>query len=147
LRSIASGVMQDGADIPAVSTSTDRLSFALLIGAALFTPLAMAVWFAPPLVALDGVPAFAAMRLSIRACLGNLLPMLVYAGGLTGLLMIDLLAVRLILSVLPAGIGFLRGLAAVAGFMLWVTLTVLSVYTSYRDLFTPVAQRESSAEE
>jgi len=147
MRRITSGVMQDGADIPAVSTSTDRLSFALLIGAALFTPLAMAVWFAPPLVALDGVPAFAAMRLSIRACLGNLLPMLVYAGGLTGLLMIDLLAVRLILSVLPAGIGFLRGFAAVAGFMLWVTLTVLSVYTSYRDLFTPVAQRESSAEE
>ena len=147
LRSVASGVIQDGADVPALSTSTDRLSFALLIGAALFTPLAMAVWFAPPLVALDGMPAFAAMRLSIRACLGNLLPMLVYAGGLTGLLMLDLLAVRLILSVLPAGIGFLRGFTAVAAFMLWVTLTMLSVYTSYRDLFAPVAQDESSAAE
>lgn len=145
LRSVASGVMQDGADVPAVSTSTDRLSFALLIGAALFTPLAMAVWFAPPLVALDGVPAFGAMRMSIRACLGNLLPMLVYAGGLTALLMIDLLAVRLVLSVLPAAIGFLRGLTAVAGFMLWVTLTVISVYTSYHDLFAPVARGESSA--
>lgn len=147
LRSVASGVMQDGADVPAVSTSTDRLSFALLIGAALFTPLAMAVWFAPPLVALDGMPALGAMRMSIRACLGNLLPMLVYAGGLTALLMIDLLAVRLVLSVLPAGIGFLRGFTAVAGFMLWVTLTVLSVYTSYRDLLAPVAQDETSAGE
>jgi hypothetical protein len=139
--------MQDGADVPAVSTSTDRLSFALLIGAALFTPLAMAVWFAPPLVALDGMPALGAMRMSIRACLGNLLPMLVYAGGLTALLMIDLLAVRLVLSVMPAGIGFLRGFTAVAGFMLWVTLTVLSVYTSYRDLLAPVAQDETSAGE
>src|SRR5262249_49269117 len=103
LRSVASEVMQNGADVPTTSTSTDKLSFALLVGAALFTPLAMAVWFAPPLVALDGMPAIAAMRMSIRACLGNLLPMLVYASGLTAALLLDLFAVRLILAVLPAG--------------------------------------------
>ena len=56
--------MQGGADSQAATVSTDRLSFALLVGAALFTPLAMAVWFAPPLVALGGVPAFAAMQAS-----------------------------------------------------------------------------------
>ena len=133
LRSVARGVIQGGAKtLPA---STDKLSFALLVGAALFTPLAMAVWFAPPLVALDGVPAVAAMKASIRACLANLLPLLVYGAGLTGLLVAALLTVRVALSVLPASIEFLRGLTAVAGFMLWVTLTLISVYPSYRDIF------------
>jgi uncharacterized membrane protein len=135
LRSVATGVMQSGAQSQAVPASTDRLSFALLVGAALFTPLAMAVWFAPPLVALEGLRAFDALKASIRACLGNLLPMLVYGAGLTGLLVLSLLVVRGVLWVLPAGVGFLRGLMAVAGFMLWVTLTLISVYTSYRDVF------------
>lgn len=145
LRSVASGVIQDAGDVSAASVSTDRLSFALLIGAALFTPLAMAVWFAPPLIALDAIPAFAAMKLSIRACLSNLLAILVYAGGLAALLLVDLFVVRLILSALPPGAVVLRNFTTVAGFMLWVTLTVISVYASYRDLFASVVEDEPMA--
>ena len=62
LRSVASRRDSRAGAEHATRESTDRLSFALLVGAALFTPLAMAVWFAPPLVALDDVPAFAAMK-------------------------------------------------------------------------------------
>jgi uncharacterized membrane protein len=134
LSSVARGALQGGTE--ALPASTDKVAFALLVGAALFAPLAMAVWFAPPLVALDGMPAVAAMKASIRACLTNLLPLLVYGAGLTGLLVAALLAVRVALSVLPAGVEFLRGLTAVAGFMLWVTLTLISVYPSYRDIFS-----------
>ncbi len=135
LKSVATGVMQGGADSQAATVSTDRLSFALLVGAALFTPLAMAVWFAPPLVALGGVPAFAAMQASIRGCLRNLFPMLVYGGGLVAVLLAFLFVLRAVLSVLPPQLGFVRGTVAIAAFVVWVTLALISVYTSYRDVF------------
>src|SRR4249920_3026388 len=63
----------------------------------LFIPLAMSIWLAPLLVALDGVPAFDAMKLSLRACLKNILPIIVY-----GMLMI----LAGILAMIPLFLGF-----------------------------------------
>jgi uncharacterized membrane protein len=76
----------------------------------------MAVWFAPPLVILDNVPAVRAMQLSVRACLLNLLPFLLY-----GVIMVGLLVVAMA--------------PLLAGLVLWVPLAVISNYTSYRDVF------------
>ena len=76
----------------------------------------MAVWFAPMLVIFDEVPAVRAMQLSVRACLLNLLPFLLY-----GVIMFGLLVVAMA--------------PLFAGLVLWVPLAVISGYTSYRDIF------------
>jgi hypothetical protein len=96
--------------------AADRISFAVLVGSALFVPLLMAIWFAPMLVIFDNLPAMRAMRESMRACLVNLLPFLLY-----GLIMSGLLVV----AIAPL----------FAGLVLWVPLAVISGYTSYRDIF------------
>jgi len=96
----------------------NKASLAVLFAAALFGPLAMAVWFAPALVMLDEIPAPRALLLSLQACLANLLPFLLYG------------AVMLLL-LLGATLLFFVGLA------LWMPIAVISTYTSYRDVFAP----------
>jgi hypothetical protein len=96
--------------------AADRISLAVLVGSALFVPLLMAVWFAPPLVILDNVPAVRAMQLSMRGCLLNLLPFAVYGVIMAGLLVVAMAPL-------------------LAGLVLWVPLAVISNYTSYRYVF------------
>jgi uncharacterized membrane protein len=103
--------------------ASDRISLAVLVGSAMFVPLAMAVWFAPPLVILDELPAVRAMQLSVRACLTNLLPFLLY-----GVIMFGLLVVAMA--------------PLLAGLVLWVPLAVISGYTSYRDIFSEEADSQ-----
>lgn len=102
-------------------SAANKASVAVLIAAALFVPLAMAMWFAPALVMLDKLPAWRAMALSVQACLTNILPFLLY-----GLVMSALLIIAL---------------ALVVGIALWLPLAILTAYTSYRDIFggAPVA--------
>ncbi len=89
---------------------------ALLIVLALGTPLIMAYWFAPPLIALRGDKPVAAMKASFTASLRNVPPMLVYS----------LVGIALgLLATIPLGLGWL-----VLG-----PVFVVSVYTSYRDIF------------
>jgi uncharacterized membrane protein len=92
------------------------LIVAILIGVALAVPLAMAYWFAPALVALNGLPAVTAMKMSFWGCLKNILPFLVY--GLVALL-------AAIVATIPLALGWL-----VLGPVLAATM-----YTSYRDIF------------
>jgi uncharacterized membrane protein len=82
----------------------------------LLIPLWMSVWLAPLLVALDGLPAFDAMLLSLRACLKNFLPILVY-----GLLVM----VASILAMIPLFLGF---------FVLAPVL-LAATYVAYRQIF------------
>jgi uncharacterized membrane protein len=103
----------------------NRASFATLVGAALFVPLAMAVWFAPALVVLDGLTAWRAMQLSLRGCIRNVLPFLVYSVAMFGLLVV-------------AMVPFMLGL------VFWVPLAMLSVYTGYKDIFAGEERREPS---
>jgi uncharacterized membrane protein len=94
------------------------LILAVLIAVALAIPLAMAYWFAPALVALNGLPAIEAMKTSFSGCLKNILPFLVY--GLVAL-------VAAIVATIPLALGWL-----VLGPVLAATM-----YASYRDIFYP----------
>ena len=117
--------------------SNDRIVFAVIVAAALFIPLAMAVWFAPALVALQNLSAIAAMKLSIRACLHNFPAMLIYTGAIAGMLFALVTLLQLVLGSAP-GLSFVRGPAHLGALTVWMTLTLISLYTSYRDLFVTV---------
>ena len=109
---------------PEVAT---RILKALLVGLALFVPLAMATWFSPALVILDNQSGFAAMGESVRACLRNMQPFLVY--GVFSLLL-------LIVAAIPFGLGL----------VLWIPVMVLTMYTSYREVFaTAVTPGQATA--
>jgi len=89
---------------------------AMLLAMALLIPLMMAYWFAPALVALNGLSALPAMRLSFVACMRNMLPFLVY--GLIAILL-------MIVAVIPVGLGLL----------VFAPVMMASIYTAYRDIF------------
>jgi len=91
------------------------LSMGLLV-LALTVPLMMAVWFAPALIAIEGLSAFAAMKLSFLGTLRNMLPFLWY-----GLLMFVLFVV----AAIPFGLGLL-----VASPVLFA-----SIYAAYREIY------------
>lgn len=91
-----------------------------LVILALFLPLMMAYWFAPALVALDGVSAMAAMRMSFSGCLKNILPFLLY-----GIIML----VLGIIAAIPFGLGLL----------VLLPIMMASMYTAYRDIYYPQA--------
>jgi uncharacterized membrane protein len=95
--------------------AANKASLAVLVGAALFAPLAMAVWFSPALVMLQRMPAWRALSVSMQACIANLLPFLLYGAIMTALL---------VLAMLPAMMGL----------VLWVPLAVISTYTAYREV-------------
>lgn len=94
---------------------------AVLVGLALLVPLLMALWFSPALVYFHNERPLAALKISFFACLRNWLPFLVY-----GLLMLLLFVV----AAIPLMLGFL-----VAG-----PMALISVYTSYRAVFTESAR-------
>jgi uncharacterized membrane protein len=89
---------------------------AWLLAMALSILLYMALWFAPALVILRGVPPVEAIRQSFFGCLKNIVPFLLY-----GIIMLALSIV--------AAIPFLLG---------WLVLgpvAVASVYVAYRDIY------------
>ena len=88
----------------------------ILVILALFIPVSMAVWFAPALVALDGIDPLTALKWSFFACLKNIWSFLVY-----GLVMLGLA----IVATIPMGLGWL----------LLGPVIMASVYTAYRDIF------------
>jgi uncharacterized membrane protein len=90
--------------------------FAMLIGFVLFMLVTMALWFAPPLVALRGVPPVDAMRLSFAASLKNIVPFLLW-----GLIYI----VASIIASIPLGLGWL----------VLLPVLMLTLYVSYQDVF------------
>lgn len=92
------------------------LLLAILIASALLLPLAMAAWFAPPLVLFNDMASLEAMKASFAGCLKNMLPFIVY--GLV-------LFAAAIVATLPLGLGWL-----VLGPVL-----AASVYTAYRDIY------------
>ncbi|MEQ1881399.1 MAG: BPSS1780 family membrane protein [Burkholderiales bacterium] len=95
-----------------------RVLMAVLVGMSLFLPLAMAIWFAPALIMFDNQSGWRAMWLSLRASLANMLPFLVYSIASSTLLL---------LALIPFGIGL----------VLWTPLMMLTLFTSYIDIFPP----------
>jgi len=141
LRVVLNTALRGGPPNQTGPVASDAVVFALLVGSALFTPLAMAVWFAPALVTLADVPAMSALRLSMQACLRNLLPIFIYSVLLVLGVMAGLFLLRLMLSLVPGAIAFVRGFAALTALVVWVTVTLISVYTSYRELFAEGERR------
>jgi uncharacterized membrane protein len=115
---VAVGALLGGADGfgAGATVALGSLLIASLLALALLVPLTMAVWFAPPLVALGGQSAGVALRASFTACLKNWLPFLVY-GVLTFVLMF--------IAVLPVGLGLLVLIPVLVG----------SLHASYKDIF------------
>lgn len=117
-----------GADIETVRAAMRSLSLALAVGAAVYLPVIMLIWFAPLLVVFGGMAPVPAMKLSFDACLRNTLPFLVYGLAIIGL--------WLVLS-LPAAFGPLGSLLVIGLLVLSIPVLICSVYTSYRDVFAP----------
>jgi hypothetical protein len=103
--------------------ATATVARAVLVGAALSLPLLMALYFAPLLAYFDDVKPLQALKLSLLACLKNLLPMLVY-----GLLLLAGLVV-----LVPIGIRFRE---FDLGLWLMAPVLVPSIYVCYRDIFS-----------
>jgi uncharacterized membrane protein len=89
---------------------------AILVGAALFVPVAMLLWFAPALVVLNGVPPVEAMKQSFTGSMRNLVPFLIYG-------------VVLFVFAIVATLPFMLGWLALGPVM------AASIYTSYRDIY------------
>ncbi len=105
-----------GAILGLIAGATIGSMLVLLIVMAIAVPIFMAYWFAPALVALQGVAPIDALKASFSACLKNFMPFLVY--GLVFL-------VLFVVGSLPLGLGLL----------VVVPLMYTSTYAAYRDVF------------
>jgi hypothetical protein len=128
----SSGLPRTGADLEALQAAARSMALAIAVGAAVYLPLLMLIWFAPLLVVFNGLAPVAAMKLSLTACMTNMLPFLVYSAAI--------LLLWLALS-LPAALGAIGGLLAIALLVASIPVLICSIYTSYKDIF----MRNSSA--
>jgi hypothetical protein len=115
-----------GADVETLRAALRSMAFALAVGAAIYLPLIMLIWFAPLLVVFDNLTPFAAMKLSFTACLKNTLPFTVYGLAIMGL--------WFVLSV-PAVMGPAGALLVIALLVASIPVLVCSIYLSYKDVF------------
>jgi uncharacterized membrane protein len=95
--------------------------FAILIGVALFSILLMAMQFAPMLVYFDDVAPVEAMKLSLRAFLANIGPMLVY--GVVFILLAILASIPMML-----------------GWLVLMPIVFTSLYACYSGIFPPAQE-------
>jgi hypothetical protein len=126
---------KSAADIEALRAALRSLTIALTIGAAVYLPLIMLIWFAPLLVVFNGLAPVPAMKLSFAACLKNTLPFLVYGLGILG--------VWLVLS-LPALLGAFGAVLVIAAVALSIPVLLCSIYSSYKDVFVAPAAAPAS---
>ena len=115
-----------GTDIETLRVAARSMALAFAVGAAVYLPLLMLIWFAPLLVVFNGLAPVAAMRLSFAACVKNMLPFLVYSAAI--------LLLWLVLS-LPAVLGAVGGLLVVALLVGSIPVLICSIYASYKDIF------------
>lgn len=112
------GELQSATPQDAVMTLGMLIVFLLttLLGVLLFTLLAMAFTYASPLVLEGRASATAALRLSLDACLRNILPLSVFA---------VIYIVLFIIALIPLGLGL----------FLFLPVSLAAVAASYGDLF------------
>jgi uncharacterized membrane protein len=102
------------------------MALAFAVGAIVYLPLLMLIWFAPMLVVFKGLPPVAAMKLSFTACVANTAPFLVYG--------LAILLAWFVIS-LPAALGAVGSLLVIALFAASIPVLICSVYASYQDIF------------
>jgi uncharacterized membrane protein len=114
---IAGAVLGGASGVGAgAAVAAGSLMLAGLASLVLMVPLLMALWLAPPLVVLGGLPAGAALRRSFFGCLKNLLPFFVYCVAATVLMFVALL---------PFGLGLL----------VLLPVLIVSTHAAYKDIF------------
>lgn len=107
------------ADIETLAAAIRSMALALAVGAAVYAPLLMLIWFAPLLVVFEGLAPMEAMKLSFAACWTNMIPFLVY-----GLVILAL--------------WFIASIPLLLGLVVLLPVLFCSVYASYRDIFATV---------
>ena len=103
-------------DIETLTAAIRSMLLALTVGAAVYMPLLMLIWFAPLLVVFEGLAPMQAMKLSFAACWANVIPFLVY--GLAILVL-----------------WFIASIPLLLGLLVLLPVLFCSVYASYRDIF------------
>lgn len=106
-------------DPEAVLAAARALLLGMAVGMAVFIPILMAVWFAPPLIVFHNMPPVEAMKLSLAACWRNTLPLLVY-------------------GVATLVLGILASIPLMLGLIVLLPVLVCSIYASYKDIFPAV---------
>ncbi len=109
--------------VEAMRTVAPQLLLSTLAGLAISLPLTLAVWFSPLLVFFDDIKPVPAMLLSLRACISNGLPLLVYCAAVMGPLFV-MLKLGMVLTRQPD-----------LGVWLLAPILVPSLYASYLDVF------------
>ncbi len=108
-----------------IREAISQATLSVLVGWALSMPLLMACWFSPLLVYLHDMKPLPAMLFSLKACLQNLLPFLLY--GLVGFLALMVVTpVSLATRILDLGMWLLA------------PVVIPSIYASYKDIFVAV---------
>ena len=115
-----------GTDIETLRAAARSMALAFAVGAAVYLPLLMLIWFAPLLVVFNGLAPVAAMKLSFAACVRNMLPFVVYGAAIVLL--------WLVLS-LPAVLGAIGGMLVIALLVASIPVLICSIYASYQDIF------------
>ncbi|MDZ4201673.1 MAG: BPSS1780 family membrane protein [Gallionella sp.] len=108
-----------------VRQAMEGAGLALLVGATLFSLLMMSLQFAPMLVYFNDIPPVEAMRLSLRAFLANVGPMLVY--GSTFILLAVLASIPMML-----------------GWLVLLPIVFTSIYACYCDIFPAATESPES---
>jgi hypothetical protein len=104
-------------DLAQLQNYLSEMSLPLLVGAAVWIPLAMALWFAPPLLMFNKqMSAVDAIKWSFYACVANFIPFLIYGLVLFGL------------SMLLPFTFFL-------GAIVLIPVIFITMYTAYKDIF------------
>ncbi len=111
------GALANPDSTAAAQLLSSGLLMTILIASLFFIPIIMMFWFAPPLIALGGVPLIDSLKMSFAGCLKNILPMFVF-----GLIMIILT----IIAIIPFGLGLL----------VVVPMWTAAFYIAYRAIYT-----------
>ncbi len=64
--------------------------------------------------------------------------MLIYTGAIAGILFALVSVLQLVLGGSAPALSFVRGPAHLGALAVWMTLTLISLYTAYRDVFVTV---------
>ena len=105
-----------GGDPDALAAIGPGVVVAWLLVMGLAVPVYMALWFAPALVVLRGIPPIEALKQSFRGCLRNVVPFFLY--GIVAM-------VLGMIAVIPLGLGLL----------VLMPVIMASVYVAFRDIF------------
>ncbi len=138
-------------DRAALIAGAQQLTLASILAMAALLVLAVATWFAPALVVFQKMEARPAMLLSIRACLNNFAPFLVFCVLLILLDLVTSFFLRLAISAFRA-IGGEPVANALAMFFTFPIICAFlaslfaAAYVSYRDVFEPPPAAEPAAE-